>query len=129
MRQAHRNHSAVFKAKVALAAIQGNQTLVQLAERFDVHLNQITQCYIYRLWGILRLVNLDTCLLHDSRPFHELALHELPELFRCAAYRLKRSLRKHNQTSAMGRGRVLPCGTKSVLGGLHYEYSWAPAIA
>ena len=35
MRRRRRNHSAVFKAKVALAAIQGNQTLAQLAERFD----------------------------------------------------------------------------------------------
>ncbi len=43
MRRPRRNHSAVFKAKVALAAIQGNQTLAQLAERFDVHPNQITQ--------------------------------------------------------------------------------------
>lgn len=37
-----RNHSAVFKAKVALAAIKGDQTLVKLAERFDVHPNQVT---------------------------------------------------------------------------------------
>ena len=43
MRRPRRNHSAVFKAKVALAAIQGDQTLAQLAERFDVHPNQITQ--------------------------------------------------------------------------------------
>ena len=43
MRRPRRNHSAVFKAKVALAAIEGNQTLAQLAERFDVHPNQITQ--------------------------------------------------------------------------------------
>jgi len=32
----------VFKAKVALAAIKGDQTLVQLAERFGVHPNQVT---------------------------------------------------------------------------------------
>ena len=38
-----RNHTAVFKAKVALAAIKGDQTMVELAERFDVHANQITQ--------------------------------------------------------------------------------------
>jgi transposase len=37
-----RNHLAVFKAKVSLAALKGDQTLVQLAERFDVHPNQLT---------------------------------------------------------------------------------------
>lgn len=43
MKRPRRNHSAAFKAKVALAAIKGDQTLAQMAERFDVHPNQITQ--------------------------------------------------------------------------------------
>jgi transposase len=38
-RRARRNHSAAFKAKVALAAIKGDRTM---AEHFDVHPNQIT---------------------------------------------------------------------------------------
>ena len=38
-----RNHAAGFKAKVALEAIKGEQTLVELAERFQVHPNQITE--------------------------------------------------------------------------------------
>ncbi len=38
-----RNHKAVFKAKVALEAIKGDQTLAELAERFQVHPNQITE--------------------------------------------------------------------------------------
>jgi len=38
-----RNHGAVFKAKVALEAIKGEQTLVELSERFQVHPNQITE--------------------------------------------------------------------------------------
>ena len=41
-RRPRRNHSAAFKAKVALAAIKGDRTLAQLADQFDVHPNQIT---------------------------------------------------------------------------------------
>ena len=41
-RRPRRNHTATFKAKVALAAIKGDRTLAQLAEQFDVHPNQIT---------------------------------------------------------------------------------------
>ena len=42
-RRARRNHTAAFKAKVALAAIKGEKTLSELAQQFDVHANQITQ--------------------------------------------------------------------------------------
>lgn len=41
-RQARRNHTPAFKAKVALAAVKGDRTLAQLAEQFDGHPNQIT---------------------------------------------------------------------------------------
>jgi transposase len=42
-RRPRRNHTAAFKAKVALAALKGEKTLIELAEQFDVHANQITQ--------------------------------------------------------------------------------------
>jgi transposase len=42
-RRPRRNHSATFKAKVALAAIKGEKALSELAEQFEVHANQITQ--------------------------------------------------------------------------------------
>ena len=40
-RRPRRNHSPDFKAKVAFAAIKGDQTLAQLSAQFDVHANQI----------------------------------------------------------------------------------------
>jgi transposase len=37
------NHSPAFKAKVALAALEGNATLSELAQRFDVHAHEIAE--------------------------------------------------------------------------------------
>lgn len=42
-KRARRNHSATFKAKVALEAIAGDLTLAQLAEKHDIHVNQIVE--------------------------------------------------------------------------------------
>jgi transposase len=40
MRRPRWNHTAAFKATVALAALNGDRTL---AERYNMHANQITQ--------------------------------------------------------------------------------------
>jgi len=42
-RRPRRNHSPAFKAKAAVAAIKGEKTLIELAQEFDVHPNQIKQ--------------------------------------------------------------------------------------
>jgi len=43
MRRPRRNHSALFKSKVALAAIRGDKNLAELAEQFEIHPTQVTQ--------------------------------------------------------------------------------------
>ena len=41
MRRKRRNHQPSFKAKVALEAVKGQKTLAELADEYDVHVNQI----------------------------------------------------------------------------------------
>ena len=43
MSRKRRSHSPALKAKVALAAIQGEKTIAELAEQFQIHPNQITK--------------------------------------------------------------------------------------
>jgi transposase-like protein len=42
MRRKRRNHSAGFKAKVALEAAKEEKTLAELAQKYEVHANQIS---------------------------------------------------------------------------------------
>ena len=41
MSKGRRNHSPAFKAKVALEAVKGEETVAQLAARYQVHPSQI----------------------------------------------------------------------------------------
>ena len=43
MKNQRRNHSAQFKAKVALEAAKGDKTIAELASQYEVHPNQITK--------------------------------------------------------------------------------------
>jgi transposase len=42
-RRPRRNHSPAFKAKVAIEALAEGKTIAQIAQRHDVHPNQVTE--------------------------------------------------------------------------------------
>jgi len=42
MRRKRRNHSPAFKAKVALEAAKEEKTLAELAQQYELHVNQIS---------------------------------------------------------------------------------------
>ena len=73
MRRKRRNHSSNFKAKVAVAALKGDKTLVELAEQFDVHPNQITE------WKRQLLDNADQ-LFGKSERLSQESEHKIKEL-------------------------------------------------
>ena len=70
MKRSRRNHSPAFEAKVALDAIRDDKTLAELAERHDVHPNQIT-AWKRGTWKI-------------ERPAGRLATHMVPQCLRGA---------------------------------------------
>ena len=70
-RRPRRNHGAAFKAKVALEAIKGEQTLVELADRFQVHPNQITQ------WKKKLLAEAEEVFASGKKPAAEVSVKEL----------------------------------------------------
>jgi len=43
MKRKRRNHKPDFKAKVAIAALKGDLTMAELAQKFDIHANQMTE--------------------------------------------------------------------------------------
>ena len=57
-----RNHAPVFKAKVALDALKGEETLVELAQRYQIHPNQITE------WKMQLLEHAPDIFSKDRKP-------------------------------------------------------------
>ena len=66
-----RNHGSAFKAKVALEAIKEQQTLVELAERFQVHPNQIF------IWKKQLLENAENAFSKDKAVDNDSTVKEL----------------------------------------------------
>jgi transposase len=57
-----RNHAPAFKAKVALEALKGDQTIIELAQRYQIHPNQITE------WKKQLLENAADIFSRDRKP-------------------------------------------------------------
>src|SRR2546425_10575781 len=62
MRKPRRNHSAAFKARVALEAIRGEKTVAEIAAHHEVHPNQVTS------WKTQLLENARRSLAVRRRP-------------------------------------------------------------
>jgi len=55
MKKQRKNYSSEFKVKVALEAIKGQKTLNEIASKFEVHPNQVTQWKKQALEGMPEL--------------------------------------------------------------------------
>ena len=74
-KRARRNHAPAFKAKVALAALKGEKTLIELAQAFDVHANQITAWKAQLLEGAAGVFGTDPSTAQAAVPVDLKALH------------------------------------------------------
>lgn len=66
MRKPKRNHSAAFKARVALEAIRGEKTIAQIAAHHEVHPNQVTTWKSRALEGLVGIFG-GTRIADDGR--------------------------------------------------------------
>lgn len=70
-----RTHTPAFKAKVALAAVKGEKTLIELAQQYDVHPNQITTWKNQLLDGAAGVFGSDKSERNAAPPVDVKSLH------------------------------------------------------
>jgi len=74
MSKKRRTHKPSFKAKVALAAIRGEQTISEIASRYQVHPNQVSS------WKKVALDNLESLFAGNHSAFDSDAEKKIKEL-------------------------------------------------
>ena len=61
MRKLRRNHSAAFKARIALEAIRGEKTVAEIAAHHEVHPNQVTTWKTQALENLIGISGFGAC--------------------------------------------------------------------
>ncbi len=74
MSKKRRNHKPSFKAKVALAAIRGDATISEIADRYGVHSNQVSS------WKKIALDNLESLFSGNHSAFDSDAERTIKDL-------------------------------------------------
>jgi len=72
MRRPRRNHSAKFKAQVALEAIRGEKTIAQIAAHHEVHPNQVTSWKSQVMENLAGIFGGEVSASEDKERIHEL---------------------------------------------------------
>jgi transposase-like protein len=72
MRKPRRNHSAKFKAQVALEAIRGEKTIAEIAAHHEVHATQVTSWKNEVLENLARIFGGESCGRDEKERIREL---------------------------------------------------------
>ena len=72
MRRPRRNHSAKFKAQIALEAIRGEKTIAQIAAHHEVHPNQVTSWKNQALENLAGVFGGEVAACEDKERIREL---------------------------------------------------------
>ena len=116
-RRPRRNHGSAFRAKAAVAAIEAEKTLIELAQDPDVHPNQIERWRDQFLVGRLHVaaLSMGIAALHrkpsttEPAPGHGIYPYLLPELPR---------RRRRNTVRPRSSTRIRAAGSPAAIGSI-----------